>query len=310
MSTSGLRAVELGSDGSSGRMGLEAGGFGLMVGTGPVAAPAQGLEVTATAGADGTLSGTVRNTTDQTLRKVIVLVGRRSWDTDSLAAGEEVEWQLKIDEGDEGGDGGPPERSWIDWNRGEPQDPRVDYALWSQARLDELDPYAPGWAVAAGWTDEWTPPVDVGDPLEGRTVFTSRAPITAAAGGFPVESVRRDVLRNEADRDNDNDEFGVSGRALTARFTLPEGADPATPLKAVFASSVTGFDVWDGAGWREVPCGNVEDNDDPWGGREQEANCPLPPGMVRDGQIYLRLRTFDEAQYWPGALVGAAGSAG
>lgn len=309
--TSGLSEVELGSDVTDGRMGLEAGGFGLMTASGAVPGRVEGLEVTAAATADGSLVGKLRNTSDVPLRKVLVLVGNRSWDGGELAPGEEVDWELKPDQGKPRDSWSPPEGPWLDdigFDDGMPnRASAIDYSVWAQTRFNLVDPYAPGWVRAAGWTDTWAPPVEVGERLRGKTVFTTSAPVTAAGGGFPSAAVQREVLRADNDRDAPNNDMGFGAQLLLTRFTLPAGADPSTPLEVVLGSPVSGYDVWDGDSWQEVRCPDLAGDPDAMMNDEEEANrCPLPGSAVRDGVVYVRVHIFEGMSVWPGIKVGAA----
>lgn len=309
--TSGLSAVELGSDVTDGRMGLEAGGFGLMTASGSVTGRVQGLEVTAAATADGTLVGKLRNTTGATLHKVLVLVGNRSWGGGTLAPGQEMDWRLKWDEGKPGDPWSPPERPWIDdigFDDGMPnRSSAVDYSVWAQRRFDVVDPYAPGWVVAAGWTDSWAPPVSVGDTLTGKTVFTTSAPVTAAGGGFPASAVQREVLRVDNDPDGPDNDMGLASQLVLTRFTLPAGADPATPLEATLGSAVWAYDVWDGDSWEEVPCDDLPDDQNAMmNDQEEAATCPIPGAAVQGGVAYVRVHVLEGMAVWPGIKVGAA----
>jgi hypothetical protein len=282
----------------------------------------QGLEVTATAAADGSLRGTLRNTTDHTLRQLLVMVGNRYWDGDTLGPGEELEWALGPDEGLADPWGNEPiEDPWraaMGWD-GEPDlDHPVNYELWTAARSRLADPHAPGWVTAAGWTRDWSPPVDPGAEIDrGRTVFTTQAPVAAEAGAIPGDAVRRELLRgaevtevpqpaggDESAAQQEEDgvlveepqgDWGPSAGAVV-RFDLPTTADPATPLEVDAPGAVLAVEAWDGTRWvplaepagRDVNLANV-DPYDPTAARA----LPVPAGAVRDGAVYLRAQIYE-----------------
>ncbi|MGH9113237.1 MAG: hypothetical protein ACRDZN_13230, partial [Acidimicrobiales bacterium] len=170
LTSDGLRPVA--------RIALEAGGFGVVSGSGPLAGvdgaagsgALEGLEVSATAAADGSLSGTVRNGTDIDLDEAIVLVGRRTVGLGGLAAGAEREWQLGPGEGRPNDVWGPVETPWLSasgWDGPPDAGSPINFAFWNDLVMRRTDAYAPGQVIVAGWTEAWAPPVDVGGPLEG-----------------------------------------------------------------------------------------------------------------------------------------------
>lgn len=313
--------VTVSPDATTGEIELDPGDFGVLTASGPLDADTSGLEVTATAAADGSLHGTVRNTTDVTLRQVIVLVGDRVWDGGTLEPGQEVEWQLGAAEGAVGM-GEPPEEPWreaIGWDG--PPDPNspVNYELWAQLRARMTDPYGPGWVTAAGWTRDWSPPVDPGGELTaGRTVFTTRAPVAAEAGAVPADAVRREFLRGrEATElppppDPAADAAGEDGKAAepafddmafdewsssgaVARFVLPPDADPATPLEVALPGAIARAEVWAGGRWVPLaePADRPADIQDPYDPRAARF-IGLPGGSVQDGAVYLRVEVYDD----------------
>jgi hypothetical protein len=304
----GLTSVRLGTKSTDAGMGLQAGGFGIMDVWGPVEGRTTGIEVTAVAAADGTVSGELRNTSDHALTNVLVMVANRAWDGGDLAAGEKVDWTLEPNEGHPRDSWTAPETPWIDFigmDRPVPENAPVDYSLWAQARSQEVDPYAPGWVTAAGWTKSWVPPVEVGEELTGPTVFMTRAPITFSGATFPSDAVQREVLRAGTDDDPPEDiemDFGPTTAAVV-RFILPTGADPATALQATVASSVVGLDTWDGDSWEPVDC-DLPDNPG-MNDREDAATCELPATAVKGGSAYVKVHVFEGMSFWPGIRVGA-----
>ena len=305
--TSSPSRVELLGDRVETRLGLEAGGYGVMSTWGPLDG-VTGIEVTATAAADGTVRGTVRNTTDAPLDEVLLMVGTRASGIGELAPGQTTEWELLPGKGEPSDPWSPPETPWdrfTGWNELPDEDSPVDYPLWVQRRIGEIDPYATGWVTAAGWTRSWRPPVQAGETLAGSTVFTSRVPVVAEEGALPFDTVRRELVRT--DFGGGNDQFGPMA-TVVARFVLPGNADPATPLDALVSQSVQTLEVWDGGRWAELDgdgCGGAEQPPmDPSG---DPTTCTLPAAAVDGGVLHLRVTLFDDSStIWPGISVQGA----
>lgn len=306
--------ISVAPDETVGEVDLDPGAVGMVVGWGQLD-DTSGLEVTAVAQPDGSVDGTLTNTTDRTLREVLVMVGYRSWGGGSLAPGETTAWSLPPSDGEEEADalfrGNIPEEPWEDasgWNEAPPDDTPVNYALWSELQTRLIDPYPTGVVVAAGWTRAWTPPVDVNGPVEkGRTVFMTEAAVTAEPGNAPAPAVRREIVRrldlSEEEDDqfssDDADEFGGGMSALVMRYSLPAGATPA--LQAQLPGNVTGAAAWDGSAW--VPLGRIDRGGDPvddgavagadpWD-PSAWSTAALPDGAVQNGSVLLKLYTID-----------------
>ncbi len=248
----------VGSDGRPGvRLPLSSGDFGVVTGRGRVEGDSP-LTVVASAGAGDTVSGTVTNASDIDLEEVIVVVAGRVADVGDLAAGAETEWTIDLDDVDPNGND-----PWMaveqPWSRaiGEMGEPDVDsvinYAVYSNEVGRDVDAYPPGVAVAAGWTSDWAPPVDVGSGLAGgRTGIVARSVVGAAPGAVPAAAVRREFVRGPGVTTFDPPiqvvDWGDAVGAV-ARFTLPEGTDPATPLMLDAGASVVQAEVWNGQAW-------------------------------------------------------------
>ncbi|MBN2621940.1 MAG: hypothetical protein JXA83_01170 [Acidimicrobiales bacterium] len=248
-----------GDDGRPGvRLPLSSGDFGMVTGRGRVDGDSP-LAVTATA-AGGTVAGTVTNTAEFDLERVIVVVAGRVADLGDVASGAEVEWML-----DGTGPGVNPdpwmavERPWSDaiGDMGDPNlDSVVNYSVYATEVAGEIDAYPPGVAVAAGWTTDWTPPVEIGSGIAGgRTGFVARTVVDAPAGAVPAAAVRREFVRGPGATRFDPPiqirDWGEA-RGAVARFTLPEGADAATPLVLEAGGGVAQAEVWDGRRWATV----------------------------------------------------------
>lgn len=302
-----------------GEVALDPGGFGMVTGWGALDRT-DGLEVTAVANADGSVSGTLRNNTDVTLREVLVMVGSESWGGDDLASGEEIDWEVKAPDDMVGVFAeGPLEQPWNDasgWNGPPDGDSPVNFALWSEFTARLVDPYPTGMAVAAGWTRDWVPPIDSSGSIDvGRTAFTTSAPVQLGEGGVaPAAAVRRDYLRGSqvtpvddaqfGDIDEQlNEQWGVGLQASVMQFTLPAGSDPTAALEARLSGATIAAEAWDGDGWvlleRQDQEGNAlpaevpsPEEFDP-SVSETTAVAPIPPFAVHDGVVMLRVVSAD-----------------
>ena len=317
--------VVQGDDGRPGvRLPLSPGDFGMATGRGRVEA-ASPLEVVAEAAADGSVTGTVTNAADVDLERVIVVVAGQVADVGDLEAGEQAEWRL------DGADRAPAdpwmavERPWSDaiGDEGNPDlDSAVNYSVYAAEIGGDIDAYPPGLVVAAGWTDDWVSPVEVGTGVAGgRTAFVARGTVTAAPGTVPGVAVRREFVRGPgAVRFDPPVQIADWGEALgaVARFTLPEGTDPAIPLMLDASAAVAQAEVWVGDGWvplalevggdadaavggeaggggPDVVIGGVgppapvivaETMGDPFG---PPRAAPVPAGAVQGGAVYVRV---------------------
>ena len=302
--TSGPSQVVVQGDTTVGEVDLDPGGFGLLTGWGPIG-ETPGLEVTAVAEADGSVGGTVRNTTDGVLRDILILVGVRAWGGGALQPGESADWQLGPGAGlSQDTWNGFAETPWSDaagWDDGVP-DPgsAVNYQLWVDWRSRLADPYPGGLVVAAGWTDAWTPPVDSGRPLRGgRTVFTTQAGVTAAVEGtVPVDAVRREYVRGTQSTPVEvpqevRDDFG-DGSAAVVRFTLPPGADGSRRLELDVPSAIVHLELLVGGRWTEIhPPDGAAGGDggpalDPFD-PVARSEVAVPAGAVDGGEVYARI---------------------
>jgi hypothetical protein len=290
--------VPLEDDGRPGfRLPLNAGEYGMIAGNGRIEED-RPLTVTATAGADGGVTGTVTNASGHDLVDTIVVVAGRTASVGSVADGETADWEIPPDPV------GPPldpwlavERPWasaIGDDRELDTDSPVNYSVYSATIGHDVDTYPPGVAVAAGWTRDWSPPVELGGGLEGgRTAFVTRASVAAEPGTVPAASVRREFVRGPgAVTFNPPVQVPNWGDAQGAvvRFTLPEGADPDTRLTLDASGGVARAEVWDGQRWVMTDLaaapGADDFNADPFG---VARSVDLPAGVVHDGVVYVRI---------------------
>ena len=326
-STSGAVVVQ-GDDGRPGvRLPLSPGDFGMATGRGRVEA-AGPLEVVAEAAADGTVTGIVTNGGGVDLERVIVVVAGQVADVGDVAAGGQADWRLDTADRQPADPWMAVERPWSDaiGDEGEPDlDSEVNYSVYAAEIGGDIDAYPPGVVVAAGWTDDWVSPVEVGaDVAGGRTAFVARGTVTAAPGTIPGVAVRREFVRGPGavrfDPPVQIPDWGEA-RGAVARFTLPEGADPATPLELDAAAAVAQADVWVGDGWVPLPLGAAEPAAavGEINGRDTEAAggvappppvivgrgvadpfgpprvAALPPGAVQGGAVYVRVALSPDA---------------
>lgn len=261
---SGPSAAPIAVEGDDGRPGvrlpLSSGDFGVVSGRGRLEGESP-LAVTATAAADGTVSGTVTSAADFDLEKVIVVVAGHVADVGDIPAGGEAEWS--IDTAVRGFAEGDPwaavEEPWSAaiGQTGDPDpDSIVNYAVYAAELGVDIDTYAPGVAVAAGWTTGWSPPVDVGSgEVGGRTGVVARSVVAPAPGAVPAAAVRREYVRGPGATRFDPvihiPDWG-DARGAVARFTLPAGTDPGTPLALDASAGIVQAEVWDGQAWVQV----------------------------------------------------------
>jgi hypothetical protein len=247
-----------------GRRGVElplsSGDFGVVTGRGRIDGDSP-LAVTATAAADGSVTGTVTNASDLDLEAVIVVVAGQVADVGDLAAGAVADWALDADP-----DALAREDPWAvieapwsdaigEFDTPDP-DSVVNYSVFADEIAGDVDAYPPGLVVAAGWTPDWSPPVDTGSRMAGgRTAFVARDVVTAAPGAVPAAAVRREFVRGPgATRFDPPIQIPDWGDAVGAvvRFVLPDGTDPATPLVLDAGAAVVQAEVWNGQAWVSV----------------------------------------------------------
>jgi hypothetical protein len=240
--------------GPEARMPLDTGQFGMVHGTGPIDVPgAASLEVSAGSENGGPIVGEVRNATPFRLEGVAVFVGSDTAAVGALAPGENR--SFVVNPGQARFDGGNPEfRVWGGPQFGEP-DSVTDFGLWQAAlRGGGVNFLAPDAAVAAGWTRDYSPEVQVGGRTatpEGRTVVVGRSNVRPPARGATTIAARREIVRDPfADRFG-----GGRGGGSVVRFVFPEGADTSN----LFFPNVFGSaEVWQDGAWRATACDGAD----------------------------------------------------
>lgn len=243
----GVAAVAATPDSTVARMPLDAGQFGVMAATGPVASPGR-LEISARVGPDGGWEGTVRNGLPWRLDEVAAVIGSSATMVGGLDAGAEREWTMaRFDPFS----GGPPGvwQLWANFNdpfgRGPGRDGATDLSLWGAAQASDPRLQSSINVVAAGWTRAYDPPVRAARSAapDGRTLVLGISPVTVAGTSVDVEVVR-----------GGNARFNQPRNAQTvARLTaLP--SDTADLSRLSLRVPMPNFEVWAGGNWTPVDC--------------------------------------------------------
>ena len=292
------------ADGPDLRLPLNAGQFGLAQAGGP-APDGSGLEVTATSGAGGRITGTVRNPTPFRLDAVAVFTGAAANLIGSLGPGEQRDYAVAANVGP--GMGLGPGGEFDVWGRFGPMpgaDSPADFGLWQAAtQMGGMNFLSPDSVVAAGWTRDFVPDVRVGGRTarpEGRTLVLGRQSITLAAQGVAATAARRDIVR---DPFANRAKGGFGGSGSVARFVLPADADT---TKLTITSPFGGAEIWVDGGWRMVTCEGIACRPPDRGVVRcpPGAECPaialpriapgaalnVPAAAVRDGVVYVRVQ--------------------
>jgi hypothetical protein len=308
------------ADGPDLRLPLNAGQFGLAQGSGPVP-EGSGLEVTATWGAGGRITGAVRNPTPFRLDAVAVFTGSAANLIGSLDAGQQREYAVAANIGP--GMGLGPGGEFDVWGRFGPMpgaDSPADFGLWEAAiQMGGMNFLSPDSIVAAGWTRDFVPEVRVGGRTarpEGRTLVLGRQSIPPPAQGAAPAVARRDIVR---DPFANRFKGAMGGSGSVARFVLPEGADTA---KLTVTSPFGGAEIWVDGGWRTVTCEGaacrVADRGVAIRGCPPGAECPaiamapqpggvalnVPAAAVRDGVVYVRIQGPASIEQSSGFVLG------
>lgn len=296
-----LRA-SLASDGTTISQDLDVGQFGVHRASGPVKVEGR-LEVTATATGATTLEGTIRNTFPFALEEVAVLQDHSGAALGRLEAGEERGWTLGLDVG---GDPfpGAAGRAWPEasgFNSMPDVDSVVAFPLWSEFEAAAAaDVLAPGTVVAAGWTREFEPPLDLpGSSLSGRTLVVATEPVASGAVGLVSPAVKTSLVRGPFSNGAMFDETAP----VVFRMVLPLGFDAEEPGRLVVrAPQVLALDTWSDGAWSEVSGGTAPGQDPapPSDGvvigpgpefLGPAAQHLLPPNAVAAGVVWIRARS-------------------
>jgi hypothetical protein len=268
--TSALGAEET-DNGPLASMPLNAGQFGLVAAEGPVQLTG-GLEITAKL--EGNLiTGQVRNTLPMTMRQVAVLVGSRSTVLGDMSSGASAAWSVAA----LASSNGLPMASTVWGSAGFGTSGRQRTAV-DMSLFEAVDPMQrgvlpdPGMAVAAGWTTEQAPPVEVrgaSTKLAGHTMVLGRTRVTGAATGQVVRgrlsSVRGPFLMADGDG------------TVVVRFDVPQSL-AGRALRLVAGSQPASTEVFADAGWRALGKGVPSTTSVP-----KASGVALPPTTVAPG---------------------------
>lgn len=243
-----------GGPGTTTRLPLASGEFGLLKASGPVSLPGR-LEVTASAPGDQQLRGTVRNGLAFPVHQVVVFAGGARVSVGDLAPGQSQDWTADITNRSFDPSG------WDIWGHqingpfGDQEGP-VNLALWQTAATDSLmDERLATGVIAVGWTREWRPELAVdGRPqaAPGRTAVLGRAAVASPDGRVAPLAVRREVVRGPFPSFFKGVDFG-SGESTVVKFTLPPGVDPAGRRLVLKSSmALSAVEVWKDGAWQPL----------------------------------------------------------
>ena len=298
-------SASIGAEGTSISQELDVGQFGVHRAQGPISSEGA-LEVTAVATGATTLQGTIRNTFPFALEEVAVLQDQSGAALGRLEAGEEQTWTLGLAINGDPFPGAAgrvwPEASGL--NRPPDPDSVVAFPLWSEFEASAgADVLSPGTVVAAGWTREYEPPLDVpGSSLSGRTLVVSTGSVASGPAGLVGPSVETSLVRGPFSSGGMFDDSAP----VVFRLVLPpttEGAPAVDPARLVLsAPDAVALETWSDGSWRELSGGTASGQD-----RRQAsdvmvvgpghqffgptADHVLPPDALDDGVVWVRART-------------------
>jgi len=229
----------------------------------------------------GKIVGRVTNDTGFALRDVAVFAGGKAMTIGDLADGASADWNAPLPTRVSAMDS-PANNLWGGFNRfGEPSKGRgtiAEAGVWGSAsRRHALHPT--GYARVAGWTDQWTPPIDESDNSSNITAISSLTPIDNGRGPLRAAAVRASVVRSPFNA------MGESlGNDIVIRYLLPPGTDPTAGYEITQlsdnAADGSGLRIWTGDDWTTV---QVED-----------ARVDVPAAAVRNGVVLMRVTVQPE----------------
>lgn len=296
----------IGSDGVRVSQQLDVGQFGVQRVSGPMALEGA-LEISAVVAGDTTLEGRVRNTLSVALEEVAVLHDDAAARIGRLEPGEERAWTLAV-----GGNTepfpGPAAEAWPEasgFNRPPDPDSMVAFSVWTDFQASAAtDLLAPGTVVAAGWTRELAPPLDIpGSSVSGRTLVVATGPVDRRSDDLAGPSVQTSVVRGPFA----NGGFVDQNTPAVFRLVLPSFEDqpiidPGRLL--VRGPQRLGLDAWVDDAWLALSEGTLPDGAGrggavlgPGGGVVERpgdmgpaVGLALPPAAVDGGVVWVRAR--------------------
>lgn len=313
----GELAVTTSGGRSEGTVPLDAGGFGVLRGTGPDARDLGGLVVEARSEGDAVV-GTVRNELPFAVEEVGVLLGRATEQLGTIGAGDEADFEITGDEFRLGDPFSPPEAQLWPGQAGFGGVPQLDgvvnLAVLNEANFSLGPNSRPrGIVTAIGWTRELAAPVEVvGEPAPaGRSAIIGRGPVAGEAGSLAIGAAHRELLRGPEGVEVDDLDIRSSTEGAVWRFALPVGTGD-VPLAIEIPAYVVRLEAWDGTAWQLVD--DASDDFDPNRGIDLTDTrvAPLPPSARIDGVVLVRgtLATDFGAADGAGLDLRAAGAAG
>lgn len=242
------------------------------------------LEITAEL--DGnTVSGTVTNGLDTTLRDVAVFVGQRQVNVGEVPAGETVEWELRAEDAVNLTFETRGARAWGDpWGPNGELDDRsgdlgAEFGIWGTTS-GRLDLFPAGMARVVGWTD--SRPDDLVPEASTRTAVSA---LTQVSGDIGASTVRYSITRGPF--------MAMAGPGMSdqvTRYLLPPDADTSDVDLVLLGTNrldIEEVSFWTGTEWEEADA-------------SLDA-IPVPPEAIRDGAV-LVMTDVDMNTGMPGVL--------
>jgi hypothetical protein len=250
--------VALTPDGPVVEVPLAVGQFGIVDARGPARLPGQGLQVTAAAGADGQVTGEVRNRLPWAVDEVVVFAGNGAAEVGRIETGETKNFEVRPDVEVRMGGGRWFETFFGDQGRQDGvtgPDGVVNLPVWQTIRAGlGAEGTAPGTVTVVGWTRDYRPDVQLDGERrqpEGRTALLTRAAVTSAGPPPAPMAVSREVVRGFWPSS-----FGCCSaspdQAATLRFVLPPATDAASGFTLTANASLQSAEYWSGGTWRPL----------------------------------------------------------
>jgi hypothetical protein len=158
--------------------------------------------------------------------------------------------------------------------------------------------------VAAGWTREYEPPLDVsGSSVSGRTLMVGTGSVASGEPGPVGPAVETTLVRGPFSNGGMFDDTApiVFRLSLPPATAGPPAVDPARLV--VSAPEVLALETWSDGSWQELTGGAVPDRSEPppamFGPGEfgpgqhfgPTAEHALPPAALDAGVVWVRART-------------------
>lgn len=234
--------------------------------------PADAVPLEITAELDGsTISGTITNDGDTTLRDVAVFAGQRQVNIGEVPAGETVEWELRAQDVVDLTFETRGARAWGEpWGpNGEPDDRSgefgAEFGIWGTTS-GRLDLFPAGMARVVGWTD--ARPDDLVPDASSRTAVSALTPVSGELG---APTVRYSITRGPFMA-----MMGPGTSDQVVRYLLPPDADTSDADLVLLGTNrldIEEVSFWTGSEWEEADA-------------SLDA-IPVPPAAVRNGAVLV-----------------------